>query len=473
MLPTLIVSLVVAGSGLYFYFYQIWPTRSAHGRALRIHADRWFPLAYRYIQVSTPIYAGLSVVNYHLPWRPEVAWIGLGLSTASTLLFVWSMLSLREQYSHCFDSYVPDELVERGPYRFIRHPIYTANCLALLGLFLATASAGVMLNCAILAFFYYRAASWEEATLAQHLPGYAGYLLRTGRFLPSARRLVGSLLPRAKSKACAALVASAFLCATQGGCVVPQPPGKGTVSHQTEKTSHADYWLYLPADYGKASASRSEGPRWPVVMTFHGTKPFDNSNSQIREWQQEADRYGFIVIAPDLRTCDVFMQFPLRDPSLPYIRHDEKATLAIMDKVFSETAADPARVLCTGWSTGGYMAHFMANRHPERFSCLAVRESPFSESLLDPDQVPKYRNMKVAIFFGENDFPVCRTGSNAAIEWYRSHGFSVESQYVVGAGHERIPQTVADFYASTIGLTPKTPSTGQSLMREVVSRADR
>ena len=34
---------------------------------------------------------------------------------------------------------------------------------------------------------------------------------------------------------------------------------------------------------------------------------------------------------------------------------------------------------------------------------------------------------------------------------------------MVGAGHERIPQTVADFYASTIGVVPKTPNTGKSV----------
>jgi poly(3-hydroxybutyrate) depolymerase len=192
-------------------------------------------------------------------------------------------------------------------------------------------------------------------------------------------------------------------------------------------------------------------------VTFHGTKPFDSANPQIREWQEEADRYGFIVIAPELRTPDVFMQFPLKDPNLSYLQHDERATLAIMDKVFSETRADPSRVLCTGWSTGGYIAHYMANRNPDRFCCLAVRESPFSEGLLDESQVSKYRNMRVAIYCGENDFAVCQKGSKQALEWYRNHGFSVEVKTVAGTGHVRIPYTVAAFYASTIGVSPKSP----------------
>ncbi|HUN80625.1 MAG TPA: methyltransferase [Phycisphaerae bacterium] len=460
MLPTLIIATLIAGSIIYFFFYQIWP-RPHTGSSVRIRSDRYFLVVYRYLQFSTPIYAGLALANYQLPWPLAIGWLGLGLSTTSVGLFVWSMVSLREQYSHCFDSYVPQTLVERGPYRWVRHPIYTANCLAFAGLFLATGSIGVLVNGGILAIFYYRAACWEEATLVLHLPGYAGYLVRTGRFFPRPLRLMGSLMSLARLASFSVIACLAVL----GGCAVPQPPGKGAVSHQDERITHSDYWLYLPTDY----EPDNETKRWPLVVTFHGTKPFDTSYSQIREWQQEADRYGFIVIAPDLRTPDVFMQFPLRDPKLPYLRHDDKAIMAMMDKVFAETRADPSRVLATGWSTGGYIAHYIVNRHPERFSCLAVRESPFSEGLLDPAQVSKYQNMKVAIYFGENDFPVCRTGSQAALEWYRAHGFNVEAKIVQGAGHERIPDTVADFFAASIGVSPKSPGPHRSVVKEVVA----
>src|SRR5262249_34951192 len=112
-------------------------------------------------------------------------------------------------------------------------------------------------------------------------------------------------------------------------------------------------------------------------------------------------------------------------------------------------------VLATGWSCGGYMAHFMVNRHPDRFRSLAVRESPFSESMLDPAQVPKYRDMKIEIVFGENDFPACQRGNARALEWYRNNGFSVVARYVPGVGHVRIPQTAASFFASILGIIPE------------------
>ncbi len=241
------------------------------------------------------------------------------------------------------------------------------------------------------------------------------------------------------------------------GCAVPQAPGQGRALHRVEPETKTGYWLYLPEDYVANNGRRPDRQRWPLVVTFHGMRPWDDSGPQIREWEQEADRYGFIVIAPDLRTCDSLMQYPLRDANLSYVQADEKGTLAIMDEVFRTTNADPSRVLATSWSSGGYMAHYMVNRHPERFTCLAVRQSNFSEDLLNPMQVPKYRRMQVAIFFGENDFKPCRDESIRAVEWYRQYRFNVQARYVTGLGHERTPQTAAAFFAKSIGVDPKTP----------------
>ncbi|UCD29360.1 MAG: hypothetical protein JSV03_02435 [Planctomycetota bacterium] len=262
---------------------------------------------------------------------------------------------------------------------------------------------------------------------------------------------------------------SALVIISQSGCAVPQKKGHGLCTHQIESETKAGYWLYLPDDYVKNNGQHPNNERWPMVITFHGLKPYDNAGPQIREWQEEADRYGFIVIAPELRTCDsLTMQFPLRDPNLSYVQADEKATIAIMDEVCRLTNADPRRVLATSFSSGGYMAHFMVNRYPERFHCIAVRGSNFSEALLNPAQVSKYRDMKIGIFFGENDFKVCREESTRAVGWYRQRRFDVIARQVKGLGHERTPQTAAALFASTIGATPKTPpKLGQMVVLDI------
>ncbi len=242
------------------------------------------------------------------------------------------------------------------------------------------------------------------------------------------------------------------------GCAVPQKPGKGLCTREVEPETRTPYYLYLPEDYVKNKGRREDHTRWPTVVTFHGLRPYDDAEPQIREWQEEADRYGFIVIAPELRTCDsLTMQFPLRDPTLPYVQQDERAVLATMDEVFRRTNADPGRVLATSFSSGGYLAHYMVNKYPERFTTLAVRGSNFSPSMLDPARVPRYRTMKVGIFFGENDFKVCRDESMQAVDWYRRNRFQVVAKMVKGLGHERRPQVAAALFAAEIGVTPKTP----------------
>ncbi|MCC6418156.1 MAG: prolyl oligopeptidase family serine peptidase [Gemmataceae bacterium] len=261
---------------------------------------------------------------------------------------------------------------------------------------------------------------------------------------------------------------SALILMFSSGCMVPQAPGQGKMLHRVEARTNAGYWLYLPEDYVRNLGRRPDRQRWPLVVTFHGMRPWDDAQPQIREWQQEADRYNFIVISPDLRTCDSLMQYPLRDPNLWYVKKDEEGTLAIMDEVCRNTNADPTRVLATSWSSGGYLAHFMVNRHPERFSCLAVRQSNFSADLLNPNQVPRYRHMRIAIFFGENDFAPCRNESIEAVEWYRQYRFNVQAKYVTGLGHERTPQTAAAFFAATHGSTPKTPpNLGNLVMKDI------
>jgi dienelactone hydrolase len=244
-----------------------------------------------------------------------------------------------------------------------------------------------------------------------------------------------------------------FLGACLTGCVVGQRPGQGQVLHLAEPTTNGWYWLYLPVGHDQEAAA---GRSLPLVMTFHGMKPFDTARSQIREWQQEADRYGYVVCAPELLVPDLLSPLPLSQVN-GALETDERRILAIMDELARRANIDPNAVLSTSWSYGGYVAHYMANRYPERFSCLAVKQSDFSESLLDPQNIPRYRDHKVGIFYTENDFKRCRDESKAAAQWYHRHGFDVKFAVFQDLGHERTPSLAASFFAQTCNATPKTP----------------
>jgi len=250
----------------------------------------------------------------------------------------------------------------------------------------------------------------------------------------------------------------AGLCCVAGGCIVGQAPGNGKVLHLREPTTGGSYYLYLPEDYVKGGKPPT-GERWPLVVTFHGMRPFDDAGSQIREWQQEADRYGFVVIAPKTATSDLLRQFAsVRVRSVHAgVRRDEALTLAAMDDVCRRVDIDPTKVLTTSWSSGGYLAHYMVNQHPERFSCIAPRQSNFSSDVLEEAQVPRYRDVKVGIFYTENDFAICQRESQEGAQWYASRGFDVTFAVFRDLGHARRPSVAADFFARQIGVPAKTP----------------
>ena len=262
--------------------------------------------------------------------------------------------------------------------------------------------------------------------------------------------------PRGADRTLLALAGMAGLAlALCAGCAVPQPRGKGVLTHKREPVTQRGYWLYLPEGYDRSPASSTR--RYPVVVTFHGMKPFDGARAQALEWQQEADRWGYIVIAPELRTFRVFGQFPLRTVSREF-KDDEVATLAILDHVLRTTRADRRYVLSTSWSSGGYMAHYMLNRHPDRFTALAVRQSNFSASVLDPDLTRKSRYYPILIVNTQNDFGICKKESRQAVEWYEAHHYkNVYWVIIKSLGHERTPDLAADFFGRVAGVQPKSP----------------
>jgi len=243
------------------------------------------------------------------------------------------------------------------------------------------------------------------------------------------------------------------------GCAVPQPRGGGQLSREVEPTTRRSYWLYLPRDYVAASDEARRARRWPLVVTFHGMKPFDNARPQALEWEQEADRYGYIVVAPSLLAPDVLQPFPLREVTRAF-EQDDHATMAILDDVLARTHADRTNVLATSWSSGGYAAHYMLNRHPDRFTCLAVRQSNFSSGLLDESLADRSQYHPILIIMTKNDFGICKRESHEAIRWYEEHGYKNVWWVTVDAlGHARTPDVAGDFFGRLAGVRPSYPPT--------------
>jgi protein-S-isoprenylcysteine O-methyltransferase Ste14 len=104
-----------------------------------------------------------------------------GLLVAGTAWSVWSLRSLGRSLSVLAQA---RDVVEWGPYRWVRHPLYTGEIVASLGLAVTVgtaAAAAVWLALCILQV--YRALR-EEQVLLRALPGYRVYRSRTAALLP-------------------------------------------------------------------------------------------------------------------------------------------------------------------------------------------------------------------------------------------------------------------------------------------------
>ena len=74
--------------------------------------------------------------------------------------------------------------LERGPYGFVRHPIYGGGIILALGVSLASSPWALVPTAALIPFFLIKS-RYEERLLAQADPSYAEYLTRVRkRFFP-------------------------------------------------------------------------------------------------------------------------------------------------------------------------------------------------------------------------------------------------------------------------------------------------
>jgi len=117
-------------------------------------------------------------------------WHALGggvLMACAIALYEWARHTIWNRGFHiAWTGEVPDALCEKGPYRFIRHPLYTSYGLAFAAQLVALPSLWTIAIFLFNAGLYTHAAFDDERSLARSaLAGdYAGYKRRTGMFLP-------------------------------------------------------------------------------------------------------------------------------------------------------------------------------------------------------------------------------------------------------------------------------------------------
>jgi protein-S-isoprenylcysteine O-methyltransferase Ste14 len=120
-----------------------------------------------------------------VPNSPVVEWLGVLLTAGGVGVAIWARWHLGTNWSGVVTLKEGHELIRSGPYRSIRHPIYTGILLALLGTAVALGEVRGLLAVAIVWISFYTKARREESFLAQEFgPGFAEHQRETGMFLP-------------------------------------------------------------------------------------------------------------------------------------------------------------------------------------------------------------------------------------------------------------------------------------------------
>lgn len=110
--------------------------------------------------------------------------VGVVVAAAGAVFAVWAGRALGKNLTP-FPQPRPDgELVEHGPFRYARHPIYGGGILFFTGLALSTSFAALVPT-AVLALLWIGKSRDEERRLTERFPDYPEYRNRVrGRFLP-------------------------------------------------------------------------------------------------------------------------------------------------------------------------------------------------------------------------------------------------------------------------------------------------
>jgi protein-S-isoprenylcysteine O-methyltransferase Ste14 len=113
-------------------------------------------------------------------WSPLV----IAAQALAIALMVWARLTFGKRSFHAAANPTAGGLVTTGPYRYIRHPIYTAACLfCFAGIAAHVSPVSALLGLVVFAGAFIRMRAEETMVVAQY-PEYRSYAGRTARMIP-------------------------------------------------------------------------------------------------------------------------------------------------------------------------------------------------------------------------------------------------------------------------------------------------
>lgn len=220
------------------------------------------------------------------------------------------------------------------------------------------------------------------------------------------------------------------------GCPVPYKPDTGASQWQSiDPVTNCEYYVYVPKKYDHRIPMK-------VIVSCHGTPPFDVAEHHIRTWKWYGEKYGCIIVCPSLKGTDGIFG----DGPVSAMLENERNLTSILSTLSYMYNLDRNNVMITGFSGGGFPAYWIGLRHPELFSVIVAQNCNFNENNLDGWYPPEARSIPLMVYYGENDPATIIVQSQNAIAYLKKNRFNVRTYVIPGAGHDRHPEVAMDFF---------------------------
>jgi protein-S-isoprenylcysteine O-methyltransferase Ste14 len=120
---------------------------------------------------------------------PWVRWIGFVPLFVGGAVILWGAAHLRGNFALSIATKKHHTLVKTGPYRYVRHPLYSAVLVEAVGVSLLMANWFVAVMVAVFWIVLIYRTRLEESNLINRFGDeYKDYMTKSGRFVPSFRR---------------------------------------------------------------------------------------------------------------------------------------------------------------------------------------------------------------------------------------------------------------------------------------------
>lgn len=183
-----VYGLIIIGCWITFIVY--WLATASRVKATAERKSFASSLSYR-----LPVIIGGIMIGTFRVWRPPMTleltpdtlytrYAGAAVCVAGLALAIWSRWTLGSNWSSNVQFKEGHQLIRRGPYRFVRHPIYTAILMMCSAQAIQFGRLHFWLGLVLVGIGLWVKLKQEETVMRQHFPEYAEYSKQVKALVP-------------------------------------------------------------------------------------------------------------------------------------------------------------------------------------------------------------------------------------------------------------------------------------------------